>query len=133
MVVCSFSRVARFAFLLFLSLGVAFTESATLGAQTENSRRAIPLITGNIDETHRVVLTGNVHPLAVARYDQGAASPSTPTGRMQLILRRGQTQQLALVQYLADLQPSFSQLSQMAYTVSVRRHLRDRRLRPAGR
>jgi Pro-kumamolisin, activation domain len=51
-----------------------------------------------------VTLQNNVHPLAQAKYDQGAAPGSTETGRIMLILQRSDVQENALKQYLADLQ-----------------------------
>jgi trimeric autotransporter adhesin len=63
-----------------------------------------PRITQPIDENQRVTLTGNVHPLAQARFDRGEAPESTATGRIWLTLRRSTAQQHALEQYLSDLQ-----------------------------
>jgi len=94
------SRAAHLTFLL--SLGVALMNCFSLNAQTSSTVRAVPLVTQVVNEDSRVALTGNVHPFAVARYDQGEASQSTPTGRIQLVLSRSQAQQQALVQYLAD-------------------------------
>lgn len=61
-------------------------------------------ITAPIDNSNRVTLTGNVHPMALARFDRGPAPVSTATGRISLVLRRSAGQQQALIQYLADLQ-----------------------------
>jgi hypothetical protein len=93
------SRAAHLTFLL--SLGVALMNCFSLNAQTSSTMRAVPLVTQAVNEDSRVALTGNVHPFAVARYDQGEASQSTPTGRIQLVLSRCQAQQQALVQYLS--------------------------------
>jgi hypothetical protein len=57
-----------------------------------------------IDESQIVTLPGNVHPLSNADYDRGESDPATPTGRIELLFRHSSTQQLALRQYLADLQ-----------------------------
>lgn len=57
-----------------------------------------------IDESSRVTLRGNVHPLAQARFDTGPAQGSNPTGRIALLLQRSASQQQALTEYLADLQ-----------------------------
>ncbi len=68
-------------------------------------------ITTPIDETNLVALPGNVHPLAQARFDRGAAAASRATGRILLVLQRSAAQQQMLTQYLSDLQdpssPSF--------------------------
>lgn len=61
-------------------------------------------IVAPIDESNRVTLAGNVHPMAQARFDRGPASFSAPTGRIALVLQRSAAQQQALTQYLADLQ-----------------------------
>ncbi len=66
---------------------------------------AIPSrIVAPIDDTVRVSLPGNVHPLAAARFDQGVAPQSMPTGRLMLVLKRSGQQQQALEQYLGDVQ-----------------------------
>jgi trimeric autotransporter adhesin len=75
--------------------------SLPLSAQ---SSHAINRVVAPIDETSLVTLKGNVHPMAQARYDRGPAPVSTPTGRIMLMLQRSTSQQLALTQYLADLQ-----------------------------
>ncbi|MGD0891124.1 MAG: Ig-like domain repeat protein [Terracidiphilus sp.] len=61
-------------------------------------------ITQPIDESELVSLKGNIHPLAQARFDQGAAPESEPTGRVILVLRRSAAQQSSLNDYLASLQ-----------------------------
>lgn len=85
-------------------LGAALANSLTVNAQTSSTLRPVPLVTQATNEDKRVELTGNVHPLAVARYDRGEASLAIPTGRIQLVLGRSRAQQQALVQYLADVQ-----------------------------
>jgi hypothetical protein len=67
---------------LLLVLGSAF--SAFDAAQNPVTR----LITQPIDEPKVVTLHGNVHPLAQARYDAGAAPSSMPARRMLLLLNR---------------------------------------------
>ncbi|WP_197414095.1 protease pro-enzyme activation domain-containing protein [Terracidiphilus gabretensis] len=89
---------------LTLSLILAGASSSGLWAQAASSVQATPRITEAIDEAHRATLSGNVHPFAVARYDKGEAAVSTPTGSIQLVLRRSATQQHALTQYLSDVQ-----------------------------
>lgn len=61
-------------------------------------------ITVPIDESSRITLVGNVHPMAQARFDRGPAAASMATGRISLLLQRSATQQQALTQYLSDLQ-----------------------------
>jgi hypothetical protein len=81
------------------SLCSAAVGMAPAWAQTAPSRIVRP-----IDEAQRVSLGGNVHPLAQARFDQGPAPLSLPTGRMALVLRRSAAQQQALDQFLEDVQ-----------------------------
>ena len=68
-------------------------------------------ITAPIDESNLVALSGNIHPMAQARFDRGAAPSSMATGRIMLLLARSGAQQQALTDYLADVQnpssPSF--------------------------
>lgn len=92
-------KISALRFLVFAAAAICL--SLPLAAQ---SSAAVNRIVAPIDETSLVTLKGNVHPLAQARYDRGPAPLSTPTGRVMLILQRSSTQQLALTQYLADLQ-----------------------------
>ena len=59
-------------------------------------------IAQEIDESCRVVLTGNTHPLAQARFDRGAAPSSHPMDRMLLLLARSPEQKAALEELLAE-------------------------------
>ena len=61
-------------------------------------------VIGPIDETELVTLKGNVHPLARAQFDRGAAPGSMPTGRIRIVLERSAAQQRALTELLTDLQ-----------------------------
>jgi len=67
-------------------------------AQSQPSSR----ITGPINDQVRVTIKGNVHPLAQARYDQGAVSDSFPAERMFLLLQRSPESEAALRQFLED-------------------------------
>src|ERR1700678_4129400 len=62
------------------------------------------LITQPIDEGKLVVLTGNTHPLARAKYDQGLAPSSLAMDRMMLVLKTTSTQGAALETLLAEQQ-----------------------------
>jgi hypothetical protein len=63
---------------------------------------AAPLITEAIDEAQVVVLHGNVHPLAQARYDVGAVPDSFSAERLLLLLNRPAERETALRQFLRD-------------------------------
>jgi subtilase family serine protease len=62
------------------------------------------LITQPIDEGKLVVLTGNTHPLARAKYDHGPAPSSLAMDRMMLVLKTTSTQGSALETLLAEQQ-----------------------------
>ena len=59
-------------------------------------------ITKAIDEKQLVLLRGNVHPLALAKSDQGAVSDAQPLDRMLLLLQRAPEQEAVLRQLLDD-------------------------------
>ena len=63
---------------------------------------AIPLITQAIDESQRVTLRGSLHPLAQARFDQGAVPDSFAANRLLLVLNRPPGREAALKQFLTD-------------------------------
>lgn len=88
----------------FVAAGLfAFTASAF--AQTQSEAVIVPnRVTQAINPDQRVTLAHNVHPLAKAQFDQGAAPGSMSTGRIMLVLKRSDTQEQALKQYLGDLQ-----------------------------
>lgn len=67
-----------------------------------------PLITQPVNITQTTVLKGNVHPLAQARFDHGAAPDSLPMNRMLLVLRRSSEQETALAKLLDDQQDKTS-------------------------
>jgi len=54
------------------------------------------LVTKAVDESNRVTMRGNVHPLARAEFDQGAVADSQPVNRIYLLLNRSAEQQTAL-------------------------------------
>jgi len=60
------------------------------------AQQAPALITQPIDNSVRTVLTGNVHPLARAQYDQGEAPSDLVLHRMMLVLKRSPQQETAL-------------------------------------
>jgi hypothetical protein len=67
-----------------------------------------PRITQAVDEASLTVLRGNTHPLALTRYDRGAAPPSLPMQRMLLVLKRSPEQDAALVRLLDEQQDKSS-------------------------
>jgi subtilase family serine protease len=67
-------------------------------ASTPNTFAQAPrrLVTQEINETQRVTLRGNVHPMARAQFDEGAIADAQPVGRIYLLLNRTPEQQAAL-------------------------------------
>jgi hypothetical protein len=61
-----------------------------------------PLSAQPNSEAKVVTLRGNVHPLAQARDDVGAASSSMPAKRLMLLLNRPADREAALAQYMQD-------------------------------
>jgi hypothetical protein len=86
-----FSRSVQSALLVFVL-------SVLAQGQTQQSS----LVTSPIDDRVRITLKGNVHPLALPRYDQGAVPDSFPAERMLLLLQRPRERETALRQFLQD-------------------------------
>ena len=93
------SRLAALA-----AAGLFTFTAATVSAQTQPEAIIPSRITQAINPQQRVTLKGNVHPLAQAKFDQGAAQGSMATGRIMLVLKRSDAQENALRQFLGDLQ-----------------------------
>ena len=87
-----FSR--RFVCVVLYCFVFFFLLSATANGQSSNKVR--PLITQPVSEAQLTALRGNVHPMARAEFDQGAAPADLPMQRMLLVLRRSAEQERAL-------------------------------------
>ena len=88
-----FALISRLALTSGFALAIALLISgATLHAQAGRAG----LISQAVDESSRVVLSGNTHRLATRAADRGAVSPSMPANRMLLLLRRSPEQEVAL-------------------------------------
>jgi hypothetical protein len=94
----SWPRTARLLGIVLLLAGGA---TAGMNGQTTASQ-VVSQIHGNINEAQRITLTGDLHPLARAEFDQGAVAPSKSAGRLMLVLKRSSAKQTALNQFLAD-------------------------------
>lgn len=93
--------------LVTLALVVANVSFLTLQsalAQTTTSILPDNRIVAPIDESRRVALSGNIHPLAQAEFDQGPAPGSMSVGHIMLVIRRSAVQKQTLDDYLAALQ-----------------------------
>ncbi len=68
----------------------------TLQAFAQSNNPVPARITAQVDGSNLVVLKGNTHPLAQAKYDQGMAPDSLPAERMLMVLQRSPQQEVAL-------------------------------------
>jgi hypothetical protein len=90
---------------VFLVLLLIFVFPYATIAQSTNAK---PRITQAIDDSSRIILKGNTHPLASAAFDQGVVQSSLPMKRMLLVLRRDPVQEAALEQLLDQQQDNSS-------------------------
>ncbi|HTD55610.1 MAG TPA: Ig-like domain repeat protein [Silvibacterium sp.] len=98
---------------IFRSLGpiglfaatLAFVPPVRVAAQNASSAPSLiaPRITQTIDESSRVTLKGNVHPLANAANDRGVAPESMSLDRITIFFKRSDAQESALKQLISDL------------------------------
>jgi len=85
----------------FLTIGIGGLNLAQ--AQPSNTNGATPSrIIQSVDETQLVQLTGNTHPLALPKFDQGPASPAMSMDRMLLLLKHSPEQEAALSAFMAE-------------------------------
>jgi len=89
-----------FAFLFFSSISVQ--------AQRDAPAAPTPRVTQAVDDANLTTLRGNTHPLAIARFDRGAAPASMPLERMLLVLKRSPEQDAALIALLDQQQDKSS-------------------------
>ncbi len=89
----------------FSALGILLVFAAALPGIAEQTPSVTPnRITRAIDDSALVTLKGNVHPLANAHNDLGAAPDSQPMSHVKLVLQRSPAQEAALETYLASAQ-----------------------------
>jgi trimeric autotransporter adhesin len=91
--------------LLLIVFVSAILNCSSLAAQATSPS---PRITAQVDETSLTTLKGSVPLLARAQYDQGEAPASTLLTHIRLVLSRSSEQQVALNNYLAQLQEKSS-------------------------
>ena len=70
--------------------------------------QALPRVVETVDNARRVMLAGNVHPLARAEFDRGAVADGLPMKRILLLLKRSDEQEGALEVYLGEQQDKSS-------------------------
>lgn len=78
-----------------LFLFVAFLLNVNQAASQTLARIVEP-----IDNSRRITLSGNIHPLARPEFDRGAVVPAQPVTRILLLLQRSDAQEAALQSYL---------------------------------
>ena len=82
--------------LRFLSSGLLFVSSLLILNPVSAQGQALPHVVEAVDNAKRVTLPGNVHPLARAEFDRGAAPDALPMTRMLILLKRSDEQETAL-------------------------------------
>ena len=106
-----FQKLGFASFSLFLFSFLLLSSSAA--AQNESGRHARVLVTQHVDDEKRVTLHGNTRPEANEQNDRGPVHGNFPMEHMLLQLRRSPEQELALQQFLNELQtqgsPNFHQ------------------------
>src|SRR5258707_13602565 len=86
----------------FIPLVAASLLAFSAGGASAQTQPVRGRITEAVDETNRVQLRGNVHPLARPEFDQGVVADSQPMNRMFLMLQRSPEQQAALSALMED-------------------------------
>ncbi len=91
-----------------LPSGLLFVSSLLVLNPARIHGQVQPRVVEAVDNARRVTLPGNVHPLARAEFDRGAASDALPMSRMLLLLKRSDAQEAALQDYLEKQQDKSS-------------------------
>ncbi|MGB6192679.1 MAG: S53 family peptidase, partial [Terracidiphilus sp.] len=68
------------------------------------AQSAPALVTSAVNDSARVTLRGNVHPMATAKYDRGAVADDLTLNRLVLVLKRSAGQEAALRRLIEDQQ-----------------------------
>src|SRR3984893_3096435 len=97
-----FSRIGAMAVAIISTAGPRPAAAQTNDAGLSQLPSGPARITKAIDEKQLVLIRGNVHPLALAKSDQGAVSDAQPLDRMLLLLQRAPEQEAVLRQLLDD-------------------------------
>ena len=95
------SRLAVSSSIGVLSIVLAvFAAAPQARAQAQAVSTVAPRVNGLIDESSRVILRGNVHPLVRVGVDRGAVEDSFPAQRLMLLLNRSGEQESQLEQFI---------------------------------
>lgn len=87
-----------------LLICLAFSGYVRIAFSQAGSLNASPRVVDPVDDTRLVTLTGNTHPLALPKYDQGPVADNYAMEHMYLELRRSSNQEQALTSMLADME-----------------------------
>jgi hypothetical protein len=87
-----------------LALLVFFLTASVLPVIARASESVRARVTGAIDESRLVTLSGNIHPLAQPAFDQGPAPAGMTAGRLLLVLQRSAQQEADLRTWLQSTQ-----------------------------
>src|SRR5712691_3707114 len=92
------------AFLLALSCLQVGAQTPAAQSGADQKSRVATRVTETVDDTNRIVLRGNVHPLARAEFETGVVADAQPVTRMLLLLQRSEGQETALRQLMEEQQ-----------------------------
>ena len=93
------TRIRFFLFALAAILAIAGSSARSAQSQERQS-----LVTQPVDSSRLTTLGGNVHPMALAKYDHGAAPGSLPMEHLTLVLARSAANEAALDSMMAQQQ-----------------------------
>ena len=82
----------RCSFFLFLLFSFGLLPAQVFGQQSPLQVAVQPRITRPVDDAELTTLRGNVHPMAVPKFDRGTAPSTMPLERMLLVLKRSPEQ-----------------------------------------
>ena len=101
-------KLGLFAVVILVVVLAALVAAPSVFAQAESGWNGRPRIVQGINETDRVVLAGNTHPEARLANDRGAVANGFAMEHMLLQLKRSPEQDVALQQFLDELQSKSS-------------------------
>jgi hypothetical protein len=82
----------------------AGAQNAAARSGAQQNGRVPARVIDTVDDTNRTMLRGNVHPMARAQFDRGAAADAQPVTRILLLLQRSAEQEAALRQLMEEQQ-----------------------------
>jgi len=99
--------IGSVALLLGVLVWLSATAQSVAAAQAEAKAvfagpAARAVVVGSVDDTVRMTLRGNVHPMARAEYDRGRVEDSFAAERLTMILKRSAEREQELRQFLQD-------------------------------